>query len=376
MTRIRPQLMFIFWLILGGCVEPISFEIPPAESLLVVEGYIADSEGPHKLSLSYASSIEADSITENPAIGARVFLLEDGESVAQYVEVAPGKYEIPEGTISGVEGRFYNIELQTDNGKTYKSVPDQLNGVGTIEQIHTEFESRTVLTPTSETDASVLKVLVDGNIGTKRTEVFTRWKFQVIYEAETFPMNHIVYNPPYDPLPAPFPCSGFIIEEGPVFSGGLLVQVGECECCECWARIYESAPTLSTGEYIVNGNYANVLVGQVPITSAIFYKKAQIRVDQMSVSRAAFDFFNLLRSQKENAQSIFQPASGEITGNIEADNVDDRVVGVFYATSIMTSVMMINSTEVPYPLPQRTILTLPCAESYPDATYDEPELWE
>ena len=357
-----------------GCVEPISFDTPSADEQLVVEGYVSNGSGPHRVLLSLASSV-TDSISEKPVTGAEIILYEDRVRVAQFTEVNSGVYELPEGTFFASVGKKYHIEIKTLDGHRFHSIPDLLESVGTVDEINTEYEKRTVLTETGESDASVLKVTVDGVIG-ERNDVLTRWRFKITYEAETFPMWHITENPPYDPLKDPFPCSGYIVTEGPVFSGGLVIKIGECECCNCWAEIYEPYPSLSDDAVINDGRYFNMKVGEVPISPAVFEKRAMITVEQMSLSQTAFDFFNLIESQKKNAQNIFQPVSGELKGNIIATNSSDKVIGLFYATSVNTASMMLDSTDLPVKVPAATYLTWPCADIYDNASYNQPELWE
>lgn len=374
----KGQLHIIILLVLAalvGCVEPIVFEVPNAESLLVVEGYVSNSEGPHQIKLTRAASIQSDTTIVIPEEGAAIELFEDRVKVADFVEVGEGNYEIPAGFISGQPGSSYHVEIRTAPGGRYRSLPDQLQEVGSIDSIKIEYEARTQLTPFGEVDANVLNVFVDAKAGPVESPLI-RWRYTGIYRAETFPMLHMTEVVPYSPYKDPFPCSGYIVTEGPLGSGGLLLQVGPCECCECWGYIPEASPTLSDTELVKDGQFRNVRVGEVPIKPFVFYDKVMLKVEQMSISRATFDFFNLIKSQKENAQSIFQPANGELTGNLVSELSNDRVIGIFYATSIQTAVRFVDSTDVPYPIPEPTFITLPCAEVFDRATYELPELWE
>ncbi|MAE87853.1 MAG: hypothetical protein CMB80_34275 [Flammeovirgaceae bacterium] len=371
--RSYPYLLVVGVLI--SCVEPISFEVPAADSQLVVEGFITNTYGPHVVLLSKASNIESDSVSKLPVSGAEVLLYEDRVLAGSFVEVSRGEYVLAEGEIRGEVGRKYHIEIKTIDGHRYHSVPDELQGVGQITAIKTEFEFRTQLTETGETDASVLKVLVDSEAGNV-SDPLIRWRYTAYYDVQTYPELFWRDEPPYTPWKDPWPCSGYIVVEGPPGSGGLLLQIDECTCCQCWGRLYEAAPTLSNDELIDNGEFRNILVNEIPITPRIFAKKVMIQVEQMSLSRAAFDFFDLIRAQKENAQSIFQPASGEIRGNIIAQRADDLVVGIFYATSIDRQVIFVDSTDVPYNIPEETFMTIPCDSLIKHSTYLMPDLWE
>ena len=358
-----------------GCVEPVSFEVPPASSLLVVEGYVSSSDGSHTVKLSRATNIESDTLVSSPVTEAIIDLYENDEIVARFNETLPGNYQIDKGQVTGVIGSDYHIKFSTMDGSVYESLPDKLQAVGQISEVHLELEHKTRLTDFGETDASAFNVLVDSKSGPLK-DAYIRWRYSAFYGVDTYPSLYMRDEPPYTPFKDPWPCSGYIVVEGPPGSGGKLEQIGDCTCCECWGKISESAPTLSNDELVRDGEFYNVFVGQVPITPTVFQQKVMLQVEQMSLNRAAFDFFDLIRSQKENTQSIFQPATGELRGNVRAENKSDAVIGIFYATSINTAVLFVDSTNVPYKIPEETFLTLPCAEITPNATYEMPELWE
>jgi hypothetical protein len=128
---------------------------------------------------------------------------------------------------------------------------------------------------------------------------------------------------------------------------------------------------------LINNNQCNnVKVGEVPLTRAAFHDKYLIEVEQMSLSRNAFDFFKLIRSQKENASNLFQPPSGEIFGNIQATNSNGAVVGIFWATAISKRSMFIYNSDLPYPIPPNEIIWDSCYDSYPNATNQKHPLWD
>ena len=75
-------------------------------------------------------------------------------------EIAPGKYQ-SSGFISGKEGVGYWITVKTSSGAEIESEPTTIQPTGTISSIRYEFEKRTKLTETGQTDASVFSVYVD-----------------------------------------------------------------------------------------------------------------------------------------------------------------------------------------------------------------------
>lgn len=364
------------WLItftlLMACVEKIDFDVPPANYQMVVEGMITDSPGPYTVTLSEAMNVNSDSVIGVPITLATLTLFDDEGNSEKFIETSPGVYTTS-GVIQGKVGLAYHIRIETSDGRVFESEPDLMQPVGEVENIRFEYEKRTVIKSYGEIPADVFNIYVDADAGSEK-ENYVRWRFTGTYKVITDPKEHYTWNPPYLPYRNPFPCSGYILTGGA--PGGLLVQVGECECCTCWAKHFETSPQLSDMQLISGSQFKNVKVGEVPITNATFHEKYMVEVEQMSLSRTAFEFFKLIRAQKEGSSSLFQPPSGEIRGNIKAMNNSDPVIGLFYATSLRKKTAFIQKSDVPYLLTPIDYITYPCYDFYDNASNVKPENWE
>lgn len=374
--HVRNFRWFVAVMLVDACVERIDFEAPPAHSQLVVEGMITDNPGPYTVKLSRAFGLDADSIVSNPVQQAQIRLYDDLGNTEDFIETTPGVYRTS-GIISGQVGRAYHIRIETPEGQVFESEPDRINPVGEVEDIRFEFEPRTVVESFGEVKADVFNIYVDSRTWAEAgTEIYTRWRFTGTYEVITYPELHFTHTPPYSPYKNPFPCSGFILLPGPPGSGGTLMQVEDCTCCTCWANHFEETPQLSDTQLISGNEFRNVKVGEVPINNATFHAKYRVEVEQMSLSRTAFDFLKLVREQKENASSLFQPPSGEIRGNVKAINNNNPVIGLVWATSVTKKSIFIHRSDVPYPVTPIDFITLPCYDFYPNATATKPDNWE
>lgn len=362
----------ITFMVLMACVERIDFKVPPAKYQMVVEGMITDSTGPYTVTLSEAMNVDTDTIVRVPITRATLTLYDDQGNSESLTETSPGTY-VTHGLIQGKVGRAYHIRIETLAGNIFESEPDLLFPVGELEAIRFEYEKRTVVETFGEVAADVFNIYVDASAGTEK-ENYVRWKFTGIYKVITEPKEHNTWNPPYLPYRNPFPCSGYILTGGA--PGGLLVQVGDCECCTCWAKHFETKPQLSDMQLISGSQFRNVKVGEVPINSTTFHEKYMVEVDQMSLSRQAFEFFKLMRAQKEGSSSLFQPPSGEIRGNIRAVNNTDPVIGLFYATALQRKSIFIQKTDVPYLLTPIEFITYPCYDYFENASTTKPAGWE
>jgi hypothetical protein len=368
-VRVRSFMAFIA---LSACVDKINFNVPPAQSLTVVEGMITDAPGPYTIKVSKSLSLTADSSFRDPIEKAKIKLHDDDGNVEDFSEAAPGVY-VTGGIIQGRVGHVYYIAIETQDGKIFRSEPDRINPVGEIEQIRYEYEARTAEVNTAEVNADVFNIFVDADGGSESSS-YVRWRFSGTYKVETHPELHYTVTqegPPYA-YKSPYPCSGYIVEAA--LGGGYLRKVGECTCCTCWVNQFESVPTLSDGQLVSNNHYQNVKVGEIPINGLTFTEKYMVQVDQMSMTENAFQFFKLIRKQKENASSLFQPLNGEIKGNIAPVNSTEPVVGIFWAASIRSKYIYILKSDVPYNIAPIGIAE-PCL-TYDNSSMNKPDFWQ
>ena len=357
-----------------ACVERIEFDARAPQQLIVIDGRISDSAPPYSVRLSRGVPLGVDSIVSSPIEGATITLYDDLGNSEPFLETSPGNY-LTGGAIQGAIGRSYSIRVTTPSGTTFQSEAERIQPVGEIENIRYEYEARTIMKSFGEVEANVFNIFVDANSG-PNPEAYVRWRFTGTYKVVTYPALHSTWNPPYTPYRNPFPCSGYILAPGPEGSGGLLVQVDDCTCCTCYAKHFETKPQLSDTQLIQGNQFKNIKVGEVPITNATFHEKYMVEVEQMSLSENAFNFFKLIRDQKENASSIFQPPSSEIRSNFSSDNSDERVAGFFWAAAITKKVIFIYPEAVPYTVISIYSSTYPCYDVYENASTQKPIQWD
>lgn len=366
------QAWLILFVMLFSCVEPIDFDVPPAQLLTVVEGRISDDPGPYTVTVSKGFSLDAQSNESTPVENATIQLYDDQGNIEYFTESEPGTY-ITGGLIQGEVGHTYYIRIETSNGQIYESEPEMLNPTGDLEAISFEYEERTREEIFGNVRADIFNIYIDGNSGPQE-ENFTRWKFTGTYKVLTYPELFERRISVYIPYKDPWPCSGYIVVGA--FGGGRLEKRDECECCECWVNDFEPFPQLSDNQLVINGNFRNIKVGEVAVNSSTFYDKYLLEVEQMSMTRTSFEFFRLARAQKENASNIFQSTFGEIPGNIKGINTNDPIAGTFWATSIKKKSRFIEKSDLPIPVAPIEISTQPCYVRYQNASNIKPDGWD
>lgn len=360
----------IMFIILNACVDPINFKIPLAQSLIVVEGMISDGPGPYTVKVSSSLSLTADSSFRDPIQGAKIKLFDDEGSTEDFVEASRGVY-LTGGVIQGKIGHAYYIVLEMPDGNIFKSEPDMINPVGEVQEIRFEFEARTVHKNFGDVDANVFNIYMDANAGVGNDN-YVRWRYTGFYQVNTHPELHQTFSAEfwYKTPPA---CSGYIVN--PALGGGELIQTAPCTCCTCWVTQFESEPNLSDNQFVVNNQFKNIKLAEVPINSNTFSDKYMVEVEQMSLTLNSFEFFKLIRVQKEGASSLFQPPSGQIVGNIIPVNSTKQVVGLFWGTSIKSKYIFIQRSDVPYLIPPPDFVRDACT-IFPNAFTTKPDFWQ
>jgi hypothetical protein len=360
----------IIFILLSACVDRIYFNVPPPQFQTVVEGMISDNPGPYAVKVSKGLSLDSDTSYHSPVRQAKIRLFDDEGNSEDLTEIRPGEY-LTGGAIRGKVGHAYHIRLETSDGNIFESEPDTIHPVGEVDQIRFEFEARTIKKDFGDLKADVFNIYLDAHAAPN--ENYVRWRYNGTYKAVTHPEEHSTFLQ-VSSYRTPLPCSGYIITEA--LGGGKLLKVDECTCCTCWVNQFEELPLLSDRQFISDNQFKNLKIAEVPINNVTFFDKFMVEVEQMSLSEQTFNFFRLVRAQKEGASNIFQPPSGEISGNVIPVNSNAAVIGIFWAASVRTKTLFIPRSEVPYPLTDIDFVADACNQYYHNSSTAKPKLWE
>ena len=361
-----------FFISVTACVDPIAFDVPPAAEIIVIDGSITDKPGPYTVKITRGLALDADTNIPPAITGVIVKLHDDLGTLENFTEIAPGEYSTG-GVIQGTLGRSYHITMQMPDGTVLESEPEKILPTGEVQNIRYEFEPRMADKGYGILPADVFNIYIDAEGGPEMTnESYLRWRFTGTYKVETYPQYRMGFSQGFY-YKDPRPCSGVVVAPAP--NGGVLEQVAPCACCTCWVRLFETQPQLSDTELVNDGQFRNLKVGEVPINPDVFFDKVLVEVEQMSISKTAFDYFKIIREQKEGASDLFQPAQGRLRGNIRTTNNKYHVVGLFWAASVNHKSIYISRTDVPYRLTSMDVLTEACYTVFQNATTTKPANW-
>ncbi len=375
-------LVILLLLFTDACVDRLEFDAgEQGEAILVVDGLITDQPGPYTVKLLRSSNVDDILNLAAPFAAQSVTLSDDAGNSEALKNLGAGLWETsPEG-IQGQVGRSYSLRIVASDGTIYESAPDRMRPVEAIDSVYFQWES---FLPIGSPAENGFRIFMDTK-GVEGEENFLRWKFVGTYQVLTFPErrrfnNANCINPGF---PDPSPCSG-VVWQGQFGGAGFLRTVGECSCCFCWVSDFEDKPRLADNQIVTDGSFRKVEMGFVPFDAFRFhFGKYMVKVEQMSLSREAFDFWEVIKDQKEGINSLFQPAFGKVKTNIFSTNSDKEATGIFYASSVKRKILFITGADAPIPVPEfdiippetNCVLWQPCDRIFPNSSTTPPPEW-
>lgn len=327
----------------GGCIDPLDLPVPPVDYQLVVDGMITNRPGPYTVRLYRVRPLLRDIDKFVVERGATVKIFDNRGASETLSEVRDGVYETAVDGLRGEIGGKYHLEIKTQRGNSYYTLPDEIRPVGNVQDIRVEYEDGPVVDGVRK---DRFKVVADAS-GVQDHVDLIRFRQVGTYQIRTSPHRHEKSLTAEIKVPDPLPCSGYVYDE----TQGGLVQVGECTCCDCWVTEKDGVPILYNENFTGMDVFNELEMGYVNITSFSFQFKYHLEVQQLSLTEDTYHYWNLVRSQKLGATDIFQPPVGELIGNVRSFDGSEPPMGIFWAAGISSKAIILERGDVPRSIP-------------------------
>ena len=333
----------LFVLVALSCVDSIELTEDREVNILVVEGGITSELGPHSIKLTRSARYgDIFAGTIGYETNADVFLRDNLGNTLRLQELDNGEYVTPDDFIGEV-GRSYTLIIETVDGNEYQSRPELLAAVPEIDSVF--FEHRIINNVDGSTTPGV-DVMVQ-YVDDPDAENYYKWESSGTFRIQARPD---LFVPPLSQVPVPK------------------------ECCEICFKSEEVIEISISSDRLYNGNKAEEAIAFVRDDGMRFSEKYVIDIDQISISRDAFLYYDLLINQLSITGDIFDPPPATIRGNIiNITNPNEEVVGFFRASDVDHSQFEIWGVDLPElePVP---IIPDDCREVR-GATTTVPEFW-
>ncbi|HMQ01392.1 MAG TPA: DUF4249 family protein, partial [Cyclobacteriaceae bacterium] len=283
-------------------------------------------------------------------------------------------------------GNSYQLLITTADGTQYASDVQLMQAAGEIRDLYYEFVPQHSYNSRTGLYEDAFYVYLDAQADAQSNGLL-RWRYEGIYENLTNPELHFfVIGTPAGPIrvPDPLPCSGYSAQVDSTTNPAAILQtpngpmyrVGDCSCWECWVYENNGRLNLARNQFVSDKTFSKVLIAIVPVDRWRFQKRYAIDVTQLSITESVYDFWKLVESQQQGANSLFQPNIVIINGNIKnLSNPDDQVLGVFSASARTSKQLFIERSAVPYNLNAPPVFWNDCRTQFSRSTTEKPLFW-
>jgi hypothetical protein len=371
--------LYLVVLSLFSCVQPIdNFVQKDATSYITIEADIADDPELCKIRLT-SSANRILSVLSQPITKAEVYVMDDQGVKTYFKEVIKplGTY-LPPATFKGKVGGSYKLFVKTLTGNQYESSVETMRGVPEIENSIVRFEALEQYAKVDPRRAGFTVYLDFKDSPTEGDYFMWNWKH---YEKTQFCATctdggRFDFVKTLDCVMPRFPNNNILNYRCD----------GNCWDISTNNDLNVFSDVLTNGQRVVGRQ-----VARLPFDGYGLY---YFRLEQRSITKSVYNFFQSLISSQQSSGSLFDvPAETRFSINIKSiTNPDERVLGIFNVFSVRKKIFNIDRrigipegySPITYPIPGETYACppgsvgcldlAPCVEG-PTRTKITPEGW-
>jgi hypothetical protein len=295
----------------AGCKEHfIPPSIPAQLGYLVVDGVILNGQDTTVINLSRTQNISDSAYTKNPESGAQVSIIGQNSEVYPLSELSKGTYVIGELSLNSNE--VYFLKIITSNGNQYLSDSLAVKFNPPIDSISWKRKDEGVYIYANTHDT------------TNNTRYY-HWEYVETWE------YHSAYFSAFK-----------------VANGGLVLRDSTEYVNQCWTTIPSTNLLLGSSINLSQDIIFEYPVMFIPSGAEKLSVEYSILVKQYTLSREAFNYWQILQKNTEQTGSLFDPQPTQLSGNIHCtSNTNEQALGYISITSRHQQRIFISNNEVP-----------------------------
>ncbi|CAN5456627.1 hypothetical protein BH23BAC3_BH23BAC3_25500 [soil metagenome] len=311
--------LILLLMIMGGCIDEISFDSEFSENQLVVEGSVHNGPGPYTVHLGETQ------LGENlplPLSDATIQLIDSNDNRLAFNEIEPGKYQTMDESFRGEPGETYHIEIELPDGRSYSSKPETMPLQTASSTVHLEpgfVPERTASGGTR--DVPVVFVSANTDLPVTEDPIFLKWTVEGLYAYREFD----------DPSPfAPPPRTCFITE-----------------------KINPQNILLFSGTQSGSGQIRDqFLTERRVVVQHKFFIRYYFNVVTTSITEQRYNYWQNVEEMINRSGTIFDVPPATVPGNIKNNNQNGMpALGYFEAVLRDTSREFITSSDFSFFIP-------------------------
>jgi hypothetical protein len=310
--RLKIVILLVIILVVCTCIDPYTPNLKGYDSLLTVDALITDANASCKVKLTRTMQNQND--VPPPVSDANVYLTDDAGNTSTLTNEGSGIYKTDSIEFRGTVGRTYILHIATGEGKEYESDPCLMYPVPEIDSIYFAKDQQIVNNGTQSLDG--LSIYLDSKEGTDNQ--YYRWSYE-----ETWKFK--VPSPKkYDYIKTPdYP-------NFPKFSQ--IKDVKEF----CWKSDRSDEVLIKSLSGAGKGALLKQPVSFIAtgLTDKLLIQYS-ILVNQYSISKREYEFWNNLKQINETGNDIFSSQPYSVINNLHCTtNPQERVLGYFQVSAV------------------------------------------
>ena len=306
-------------LLLISCIEPVEIESLTFEDLLVVEATITDEFKNQKINLSRTYELEEDGpLAERNAV---VTITDDLQNTYRFEEASPGEY-ISVNEFEAIQGRQYQLNITTSNGREYASSQTVLTNSSQIDEVLAFAE-------TNEDGVEGVAIKLN-SFNPQGNSNFYRYEYEETYKI--IAQNWSQYR-------------AIVVSDTFPYEVDTVFKTTQDQIC--------FKTRLSTGILQTETNsleedrVSNLAIRFIPSDDPKVFHRYSINVRQYVQSAEAFAFYKVLNELSSSESLFSQNQPGFINGNLfSLSSQSESVMGFFEVSSVSTKRIFFDRREV------------------------------
>lgn len=310
MKQINIWLMVLVLLAAAGCKDPFEMELRSSDkSLLVVEGFLNKGAG---TTLRLSRTIKLSDKTQlKPELRAQLTVEGKDNSLASFAEKGNGTYEA--NLVNLEVGKEYRLRIRTTDGKEYLSDYVMVKNNPPIDSVSWRQE-----------DGGVRVYVSTHNPGNDSR--YYRWDYTETWEI------HSYYTAFYKLATATT-----VVERDRTTE----------DVSVCWKSGSSSTILLGSSAQLSADVIKESPLFHVPRADEKLGHRYSVLVKQYTLSKEAYEYFQLMKQNTESLGSIFDPQPSEIRGNIHSvSDPEEQVIGFVTASAVQEKRLFIAASEL------------------------------
>lgn len=337
---IKCLIIILYFPFLNGCIEPFDFETESFESILVVNATITNEIKSQEIILSRTFRFEED--VPIPEVSAFIRVVEDSGNEYIFQEGEAGHYKSIE-EFRAIEGREYQLFIQTSDGNLYVSNTSSLTGISPITDMYPVQMS-------NDSDEIGIGILVD-SFDPEGNSIYYRYEYEETYRFDAPDWVR------FDIVSTPEGLRPFELVDRPI------------EKRICYKTEVSNEILVVDTNSLSEDRIDNFVVRFIKSDDVRISDRYSILVRQFIQSEEANGFYKQLSDFSSSDNLFSQTQPGFIVSNITSENnPDEKVLGFFDVSSVSEMRIFFNREDIIQNLP---IFTLTCERITPEQSQFE-----